>query len=178
MTLWRIRATVDDRPGFLSVLTASLALRAVNILSVQVHATEVGAVDDFLIDAPEKLTVADLAEAVERGRGRDCWIAPAAAKGLVDEPTRALSLAARVATDPESLGPALTALLGADEVTWLPEETPQRRGAGDGCLSLPDPRGGALLVRRAEPAFTPTEYARAQALVEVAIHSVARLRRR
>ena len=25
MALWRIRATVDDRPGFLSVLTASLA---------------------------------------------------------------------------------------------------------------------------------------------------------
>ena len=37
MTLWRIRATVDDRPGYLSVLTASLALRGVNILTVQVH---------------------------------------------------------------------------------------------------------------------------------------------
>ncbi|EWM65158.1 hypothetical protein MCBG_02291 [Micromonospora sp. M42] len=47
MALWRIRATVDDRPGYLSVLTASLALRGVNILSVQVHTTEAGAVDDF-----------------------------------------------------------------------------------------------------------------------------------
>ena len=38
MALWRVRATVDDRPGFLSVLTASLALKAVNILAVQVQA--------------------------------------------------------------------------------------------------------------------------------------------
>ena len=52
MALWRIRATVDDRPGYLSVLTASLALRSVNILAVQVHTTEAGAVDDFLVDAP------------------------------------------------------------------------------------------------------------------------------
>jgi len=52
MALWRIRATVDDRPGYLSVLTASLALRSVNILTVQVHATEAGAVDEFLVDAP------------------------------------------------------------------------------------------------------------------------------
>ena len=53
MALWRIRATVDDRPGYLSVLTASLALRSVNILAVQVHTTEGGAVDDFLVDAPD-----------------------------------------------------------------------------------------------------------------------------
>ncbi|MFD0785904.1 ACT domain-containing protein, partial [Micromonospora azadirachtae] len=64
MTLWRIRATVDDRPGYLSVLTASLALRGVNILAVQVHTTERGAVDDFLVDAPDTLAEADLVAAV------------------------------------------------------------------------------------------------------------------
>jgi hypothetical protein len=32
MALWRIRATVEDRPGYLSVLTTSLALRSVNSL--------------------------------------------------------------------------------------------------------------------------------------------------
>ena len=56
MALWRVRATVDDRPGYLSVLTASLALRSVNILAVQVHTTEDGAVDDFLVDAPDQMT--------------------------------------------------------------------------------------------------------------------------
>src|SRR5690349_21870715 len=92
VALWRIRATVDDRPGFLSVLTASLALRKVNILSVQVHTTESGAVDDFLVEAPDELSAADLAEAVRRGRGRDAWIAQADVRGLIDEPTRVLAL--------------------------------------------------------------------------------------
>ncbi len=87
MTLWLVRATVDDRPGFLSVLTASLALRSVNILSVQVHGTEAGAVDDFLVDAPDDLTEEDLLAAVVRGRGRDPWLRRTDAQHLVDPPT-------------------------------------------------------------------------------------------
>ncbi|HEV7707278.1 MAG TPA: GNAT family N-acetyltransferase [Asanoa sp.] len=167
MTLWRIRATVDDRPGFLSVLTASLALKAVNILAVQVHTTEAGAVDDFLVDAPHTMTEADLRTAVERGRGRNAWIAPAEAEGLADQPTRALSLATRLVRDPDALGDALRALLDADEVTWRPD-SPTRPGMRADAMALPDPTGGRYDVRRASPDFTPAEYARAQALVDVA----------
>src|SRR5256885_12697318 len=86
MALWRIRATVDDRPGFLAVLAASLALRSVNILSVQVHPTASGAVDDFLVDAPDALSEADLLAAVVKGRGRDPWVRRGAAQGLHDAP--------------------------------------------------------------------------------------------
>jgi len=167
MTLWRIRAAVDDRPGFLSVLTASLALKAVNILAVQVHTTEAGAIDDFLVDAPHTMTEADLRAAVERGRGRDSWIAPAEAEGLADQPTRALSLATRLVRDPDALGDALRALLDADEVTWRPD-SPTRPGMRADTMALPDPTGGRYDVRRAAPDFTPAEYARAQALVDVA----------
>jgi RimJ/RimL family protein N-acetyltransferase len=178
MTLWRIRATVDDRPGYLSVLTASLALRGVNILTVQVHTTEAGALDDFLVDAPAALTAADLVAAVERGRGRACWVARSEAKGLVDQPTRALGLAARLARDPDSLGELLRMLLDADEVTWRPVATappmaaaradaPPRRAGVQG-VCLPDPDGGSFEVLRAEPSFTPAEFARAQALVDLA----------
>src|ERR1700759_4691354 len=115
VALWRIRATVDDRPGYLSVLTASLALRSVNILAVQVHTTEAGAIDDFLIDAPDKLTEADLYAAVARGRGRDAVVTRAEAEGLADQPTRALGLARRLLRDPETLGEALVELLDATE---------------------------------------------------------------
>jgi hypothetical protein len=168
MTLWRIRATVDDRPGFLSVLTASLALKSVNILSVQVHATEGGAIDDFLVDAPSKLTVQDLIEAVERGRGRDPWVARADARGLADEPTRVLALAARVSADPGALRDVLLALLGDCAVGWRPGGvSPDARDAHEFCLV--DPSGGTLLVRRENPAFAPAEYARAQALVKLAM---------
>ena len=173
MTLWRIRATVDDRPGFLSVLTASLALKAVNILAVQVHTTEAGAVDDFLVDAPHTMTEADLRAAVERGRGRDSWIAPAEVEGLADQPTRALGLAGRLVRDPDALGDALRALLDADEVTWRPD-SPTRPGMRADAMALPDPTGGRYDVRRSAPDFTPAEYARAQALVDVAASAVRR----
>ncbi|SCL22498.1 Acetyltransferase (GNAT) family protein [Micromonospora rhizosphaerae] len=168
MALWRIRATVDDRPGYLSVLTASLALRGVNILTVQVHTTELGAVDDFLVDAPDRLDEADLLAAVERGRGRDCWVARSEARGLADQPTRVLGLASRLVRDPDATGEALRALLAADTVTWRPVPVGARSGIGAATMLLADPTGGSFELRRAAPSFTPAEYARAQALVELA----------
>lgn len=177
MALWRIRATVDDRPGFLAVLTASLALRSVNILAVQVHTTETGAVDDFLVDAPDSLTEADLITAVEKGRGRDPWVARAQAQVLVDPPTQALAVAGRVVRDPDALGEGLRQLLGGDvrngpapgtSVVWRPAQERPRYGIDATVMRLPDPHGGTYEVTRREPAFTPAEYARAQALVDLA----------
>ncbi|MEU5939970.1 GNAT family N-acetyltransferase [Micromonospora sp. NPDC047548] len=168
MALWRIRATVDDRPGYLSVLTASLALRGVNILTVQVHTTEAGAVDDFLVDAPDALGEADLVAAVERGRGRDCWVARSGARGLVDQPTRVLGLATRLVRDPDATGEVLRAMLGADEVSWRPAPAGPHGGVGAARMLLADPAGGSYELRRRAPSFTPAEYARAQALVELA----------
>ena len=168
MALWRIRATVDDRPGYLSVLTASLALRSVNILAVQVHTTEAGAVDDFLVDTPDTMTEADLLAAIARGRGRDAFVARAEAQGLADPPTRALALAGRLVRDPDTLGEALVAMLDAAEVRWRPEPLPGRAGFDAERMVLDDPAGGSFEVLRARPAFTPAEYARAQALVELA----------
>ncbi|MFF5181278.1 GNAT family N-acetyltransferase [Micromonospora sp. NPDC000316] len=168
MTLWRIRATVDDRPGYLSVLTASLALRGVNILTVQVQPTEHGAVDDFLVDAPDTLDEAGLIAAVERGRGRDCWVTRSEARGLADQPTRVLGLATRLVRDPDATGEALRTLLGADAVSWRPASAGLDRGITGAGMLLADPAGGSFALQRAEPAFTPAEYARAQALVELA----------
>ncbi|MEQ4305727.1 GNAT family N-acetyltransferase [Plantactinospora sp. B6F1] len=169
MALWQLRATVADRPGFLSVLTASLALRGVNILTVQVHTTEAGAVDDFLVDAPAELTADDLVAAVQRGRGRDCWVARCEAQGLADQPTRALGLASRLVRDPGALDESLRSLLGADSVTWRPVVAgPTGAERGSGAMRLPDPYGGSFEVHRAAPSFTPAEYARARALVELA----------
>ncbi len=168
MALWRIRATVDDKPGFLSLLAASLALRSVNILAVQVHTTEAGAVDDFLVDAPDELPAAALIEAVRRGRGRDPWLCRTEARGLVDEPTRVLGLAARLAGDPAELDAVLHDLLGECEIIWRGHPSTGREGYSAHAMVLADPSGGSLLVRRREPAFTPAEYARAHALVRLA----------
>jgi hypothetical protein len=165
MALWRIRATVDDRPGFLAVLAASLALRSVNILSVQVHPTASGAVDDFLVDAPDALSEGDLLAAVVKGRGRDPWVRRADPEGLHDAPTLLLTLATRLVAG-EDLRSALATLLG--EVLVTPHKDPTGTGYAPDVLLLPDPAGGTLEVRRLAPPFTPTEYARAVALVELA----------
>jgi GNAT superfamily N-acetyltransferase len=167
MALWRIRATVEDKPGFLAVLAASLALRSVNILSVQVHATEGGAVDEFLVDAPDSLSGDDLRAAVAKGRGRDAWVRPADAYGLVDVPTQLITLAGRLVQAPDRLGEILRALLGEVLVTWRPKPCPAPALA-EGLMTLPDPDGGTMEVRRLDPPFTPAEYARAHALVELA----------
>jgi GNAT superfamily N-acetyltransferase len=167
MTLWRVRATLDDRPGFLAVLAASLGLRRVNILAVQVHATEGGAVDEFLVDTPDEMTEDELVDAIRRGRGRDPWVHRADARGLIDPPTQVLSLAARVVQEPDTLGPALQTLLGGS-VSWLTTAATARLGADRTRMMLPDPAGGAFLVERPAPLFTPAEFARAQALVALA----------
>ncbi|MPZ27005.1 MAG: GNAT family N-acetyltransferase [Micromonosporaceae bacterium] len=170
MALWQVRATVVDKPGFLAVLAASLALRSVNILSVGVHVTEAGAVDDFLVDAPDQLTEAQLLAAVERGRGRDAWVARAEARNLVDAPTRAIDLATHLVRDPAAVGEALAELLDA-RVSWQPvpvEPWDGRYGAVGGRMRVPAPGGAAWLVERPVPDFTPAEYARAQALLAVA----------
>src|SRR3954466_4218379 len=163
MALWRIRATVDDRPGYLSVLTASLALRAVNILAVQVHTTEAGALDDFLVDPPHTMTESEVLAAVERGRGRDAFVARAEAQGLADQPTRALALAGRLLRDPAALGEAMVSPLDAAEVRWggmsplpggagvggRPERLTGRAGFDAERMTLDDPAGGSYEVLRA-----------------------------
>ncbi len=168
MTLWRVRATVDDRPGFLAVLTASLALKSVNILSVQVHGTEAGAVDDFLVDAPNDLTEGELLAAVERGRGRDPWVRRTEAHHLVDPPTEVLSAATRIVRDPDDLADALGGMLLATVARRVAPADSYRPGFADTRMYIPDPAGGTLLVQRPAPPFTPAEYARARALVELA----------
>ena len=124
MALWRLRATVDDRPGFLAVLTASLALSKVNIVSVQVHGTEVGAVDDFLVDAPDTLSETELLAAVAKGHGRDAWVRRTEVNHLVDAPTEMAVAAARIVRDPDTLAG------GARECAARGARTPCRRERG------------------------------------------------
>ena len=168
MALWRLRTTVDDRPGFLAVLTASLALKSVNILSVQVHGTETGAVDDFLIDVPEDLTEPELLAAVAKGRGRDAWVRRSQAQRLVDPPTEILGAAMRLLRDPETLISVLDYVMLAATVQSVPLDESHRPGFTAHQMQIVDPAGGMLLIERPAPAFTPAEYARARALVDVA----------
>jgi methylglyoxal synthase len=165
--LWTVRATVDDVPGRLAILAASLARRAVNILSVQVHLTPDGPVDELLVAASPVLSAADLTAAVMDGGARAPRIAAADAHALVDAPTRALTLATRLMRTPDDLASVLLSLLPGAQLVWRAEAP----AGHDDTLSqiwLTDPTGGGFLLTRPEAPFTPAECARAFAMVDLA----------
>ncbi|MER0245009.1 GNAT family N-acetyltransferase [Streptomyces sp. HSW2009] len=176
--LWRMRTTVRDRPGSLAALCAALAVRQVDILSLQTHPLADGTVDEMLLRAPAELPAEVLSAAAATGGGRDTWVERADAHDLVDAPTRVLGLATRTALDAAELPVALRQLLGRCTIRSQPAEPApaQRDAAGavpaEGLLEEPvmrlrDPAGGWVTVERPHLPFTPTEFARARALIEL-----------
>ncbi|WP_328924525.1 GNAT family N-acetyltransferase [Streptomyces sp. NBC_00190] len=177
--LWRMRTTVRDEPGSLAALCTALARNAVDILTLQTHPLpEGGTVDEFLLRAPHQLPSAELTRAIAQAGGRSTWIERADAHDLVDTPTRVLGLATRTALDTAELPLSLRQLLGRCTIHSIPATTLSGRpNAGadapvEGVLEatvmrLRDPSGGAITVERPYLPFTPTEFARARALVEL-----------
>ncbi|MFH8444582.1 GNAT family N-acetyltransferase [Streptomyces sp. NPDC018026] len=177
--LWRMRTTVRDAPGSLAVLCAALADRRIDILSLQTHPLTEGTVDEFLLRAPGELSAAELADVVTTAGGARTWTERADAHDLVDAPTRVLGLAARTALDSAELPLALRQLLGRCTIRSLPAPAHDRAGARaadavppegtleDTVLRLRAPEGGVISVERPHLPFTPAEFARARALVEL-----------
>ncbi|WP_405495341.1 GNAT family N-acetyltransferase [Streptomyces sp. NBC_00096] len=177
--LWRMRTTVRDEPGSLAAICTALARSGVDILTLQTHPLpEGGTVDEFLLRAPQQLPSCDLTRAIAGAGGHSTWIERADAHDLVDTPTRVLGLATRTALDAAELPLALRQLLGRCTIHSIPATTLSGRpNAGadapvEGVLEatvmrLRDPSGGAITIERPYLPFTPTEFARARALVEL-----------
>jgi len=167
--MWRVRATVPDSPGSLAGLAASLAGHGVNILSVQVHPVPAGVVDEFLVEA--RLPAEGIAAAVAAGGGRDVTVSAADTHDLVDIPTRILTMVTQDltegTTDGVDLARSTRALLGEDcDLRWDAAGDPTDGPAG-ATIRLRDPEGGVLTAHRRGPDFTPAEYARLHALVDL-----------
>ncbi|MFJ9717602.1 GNAT family N-acetyltransferase [Streptomyces sp. NPDC101213] len=175
--LWRMRTTVKDAPGSLAALCAALAEHRVDILSLQTHPLGRDTVDEFLLRAPGALAAAGISRAVARAGGSGTWIERADAHDLVDAPTRVLGLATRTALDAAELPLALRQLLGRCTIRSLPaavrgggrgpEGVPVEGVLEDTVMRLRAPEGGVITVERPYLPFTPTEFARARALVEL-----------
>ncbi len=95
--------------------------------------------------------------------GTGMWTERADAHALVDAPTRILGPATRTALDAAELPSALRQLSGWCTIRSLPVRPV---GGGRGPEEVPD--GGTITVERPCPPFTPTGFARAQALEEPA----------
>jgi hypothetical protein len=162
--MWRVRATVRDTPGSLAGLAAGLASRAVNILSVQVHPVPDGVVDEFLVES--RSPAAAIAAAMRLGGGWDVTVTAADTHDLVDIPARILSMVTKDVTDGLDLGRSLRTLLGECALRWEPTGVPTD-GPDGAQMRLRDPEGGVLTVSRQGPGFTPAEYARVRALLEL-----------
>ncbi|MDT3400479.1 GNAT family N-acetyltransferase, partial [Streptomyces sp. B1866] len=175
--LWRMRTTVRDEPGTLAALCGALAGRRVDILTLQTHPLAEGTVDEFLLRAPAGLSAEDLRYAVADGGGTHTWVERADTHDLVDAPTRVLTLATRTALDAAELPLALRQLLGRCTIHSLPAKSlggqplaqiPPVEGAlEETVMRLRDPSGGAITIERPYLPFTPAEFARARALVEL-----------
>jgi GNAT superfamily N-acetyltransferase len=176
-TLWRMRTTVKDAPGSLAALCTVLAEQRIDILSLQTHPLAAGTVDEFLLRAPGALEGSEITRAVARAGGTDTWIERADTHDLVDAPTRVLGLATRTALDAAELPLALRQLLGRCTIRSLPavpvgggrgpEGVPVEGALEDTVMRLRAPEGGVITVERPYLPFTPTEFARARALVEL-----------
>ncbi|MFE7566065.1 GNAT family N-acetyltransferase [Streptomyces sp. NPDC057539] len=179
-TLWRMRTTVRDEPGSLAALCTAFAARHVDILTLQTHPLAEGTVDEFLLRAPSALQAKDLTREISAAGGSGTWIERADAHDLVDTPTRVLGLATRTALDAAELPLSLRQLLGRCTIRSRPAGSLAGRSAGksapvapvegvlDGTeMRLHDPHGGSIIVERPYLPFTPTEFARARALVEL-----------
>ena len=164
LNLWRVRAAVRDRPGSLAAVCERLAAVGANIVGLQVHPLGDGVLDEFLLAVPPSVDAEALAAAVADGGAEVCLMDRAARDDLTDAPARVLTLAARLAAGDAGLPVALHDLFGQCAVTWDPREVPEATCIGT-LMTLSDPGGGTLLVTREVLDFTPTEFARARALV-------------
>ncbi|WP_374200617.1 GNAT family N-acetyltransferase [Streptomyces sp. ATCC 21386] len=175
--MWRMRTTVKDEPGSLAALCTALAELRVDILSLQTHPLAEGTVDEFLLRAPEELSATEIGRAVSESGGTGTWMERGDAHDLVDAPTRILGLATRTALDAAELPLALRQLLGRCTIRSLPATAPGSGRAQEGVpvegvledtvMRLRAPEGGVITVERPYLPFTPTEFARARALVEL-----------
>ncbi|MEZ0066282.1 GNAT superfamily N-acetyltransferase [Streptacidiphilus sp. MAP12-20] len=167
VALWRVRATVTDAPGSLAALCRALADIPVNIVSMQAHPLAEETVDEFVVRAAPELAPQELSRAVVAAGGTEVWLERADAHDLVDVPTRVLTMATRTAQDAAELPLALRQLFGRCRIRSLPGERIDEDELDGAVMRLRDPAGGVLELTREQPPFTPTEFARARALVEL-----------
>ena len=169
-SLWRIRVTLDDEPGSLEAITHEMAALRATILDLQVHPPVDGARDEIVVGAAEHLREEDLLRAIQRGGGLDVHVWQTTVLALVDGQTKALTLAARVAVNPEELPLAVAEMLNAQVVTDHLRLTHGRsyRGTDDGTtLRIPSPWTGLFVFSRPDEPFTPAESARANRLAQI-----------
>ncbi|MBF4769032.1 GNAT family N-acetyltransferase [Nocardioides agariphilus] len=164
--LWRVRATLPDRPGALAGLAAECGASEVNILGFQIFPGVDLVTDELVLDTPQSWHLADIEALVRRSGGQAVSVVPCTEAALADQPTRYVHAAASVLASPASFPDVLARLFDAEAESSSGE---------DGSLDLLEVTVASVLVqvRRTAP-FTATEHARADALASLVDDVLAR----
>lgn len=171
---WRVRAEIDNTPGRLAVLAGALSAAGANIHALEVHPAPNGVIDQFLIEASEDTSADRLCAAVNAVGGRYAHAVPTDVLALLDGPTHALELAARLVREPGSFAAVFTELLDAGSLT-IDAAEPSATHAADPAdawidgptLTLRTAAGTTVTATRPGMPFTATELSRARMLLEL-----------
>lgn len=154
--LWRVRATLPERPGALAALAAECGAAGVNILGVQVFPGVEAVTDELVLSTPESWGEPDISALVTRSGGVSVSAAVCTEAALTDQPTRYVQAARAILDRPSSFPEVVAALFDADvEATGTAQD-------------VMDMTVGEVQVqiRRSAP-FTATEHARGMAMAEL-----------
>lgn len=157
--VWRVRATLADRPGALALLAQCCGDRGVNILALQIFPDLGSVTDELVLATPHGWRMRDVAGLVEEAGGRDVAVSDASHHSLTDAPMRYLEAVRQVHAAEVPVEEVLAHLLEGTVSAEVPESL-------EHALAL-EVAGRRVVVRRAA-SFTPTEHARAAAFAELA----------
>lgn len=157
--MWRVRTTLADRPGILAQIAHACGVSGLNIVAMQVHATQPDVTDEFVVSAPDGWTDVEIALLFEGAGGKRIAVTRADETATADAPTGYLRGVHQVLEEGRDVEDVLAELLGTgppDVADYL----------GHDVLDLTRRNGSILRISRAVP-FTPAERARAQALLSL-----------
>ncbi len=157
--MWRVRTTLDDRPGILAEVADACGRHDINIVSMQVLVAAPEVTDEFVVSAPDGITDVEVADVFTSAGGTAVVVTRADAGAASDPTTRYLAGVHQVIEDGRDVADVLHELLavGPPDVADY---------AGHDVLDLARRDGSVLRISRAFP-FTPVERARAQALMSL-----------
>jgi GNAT superfamily N-acetyltransferase len=155
--LWRVRATLPDRPGVLAGLATACGWANGNIVAVHVFREEGTVTDELVIDLPAGAGPATIAEIVADADGTLVSAAQCSPAAAEDQPTRYVRAAQRIIERPMAF-PEIAAELFDAGISV--------EGIAADVLEMVVGGVATVQIRRAIP-FTSVERARAMALADL-----------
>ncbi|PVG84716.1 GNAT family N-acetyltransferase [Nocardioides gansuensis] len=162
--LWRVRATLPDRPGALATLAAECGAAGVNILGLQVFPGVDAVTDELIVRVPAGWEAGAIEALVERAGAHAVVAHPCTEAALVDQSTRYVQAARAILSQPARFPEVVAQLFDAE---------PEPIGAVDHDSMEMTVGDVSVQVHRQAP-FTATEQARGDAMAELVSDVLAR----